>query len=281
MSPPPVEGEAGQPELGVPAPPTESTDAPQPESSSKAFDRLELELQSQDPETRRQAAVELGQLGDKRASILLVHLLREDSDTGVRAGAAMALGVLGGPGAQGALAAVANGDSSEEVRQAARAALVKLGGTSPDEPPPVPAEDRQPIRHEAQARQIRTRAPTPAYATTPEYISGYRMRSAGIMVTAIGGGVGLLGSLLGGLSSLACSNMNEDGWSDERDCTVPNAILIAGGATLVTSLAVGLPVLLVGKKRMQRATQGRTALIPTVGFSISEERKAFSATWRF
>ncbi len=98
----------------------------------REFDGVVLQraVQHPDARVRERAAMTLGRLGDRAATPLLVHLLR-DTDSTVRAEAAFALGELGDPAAVGDLAAlterfeqvVTDGFSVEIVT-----ALAKIGG---------------------------------------------------------------------------------------------------------------------------------------------------------
>ncbi len=266
----------------VPAPPAEGADAPAPEPVERAFERLEQQLQSKEPDQRRLAAVELGHLGDVRAGALLLSVLEKDPAPEVRAGAAVGLGVLKNREARGALDSAAVRDPSAEVRRAARAALVGMGaGQLPTEPPPIPPEDRQPVRHEAEARGGQVGPRTPPYARSQDYRDANKMRNAGIMVSAIGGGVGVLGALLGGMTLGLCTAIAAESFESETDCSVPTGILVAGGVTLMVSLAVGLPLALVGQKKMREISMPRAGIVPQLNLATSGDNGVFSATWRF
>jgi hypothetical protein len=86
-----------------------------------------------DPGQRKQAASELGELGDSDAVPALIRSLLDDKSDEVRAACAEALGQIGDGGARAALRA-ATRDESRRVQRQSQAALEKLdkSGDKPD-----------------------------------------------------------------------------------------------------------------------------------------------------
>jgi len=92
-------------------------------------DQVALEsqrLQSFFSNTRKDAAYQLGRLGDPRAVPSLIHVLKYDSSKDVRIASAIALGEIGGSEAAVALERDAIYDHREEVRKASSVALERL-----------------------------------------------------------------------------------------------------------------------------------------------------------
>ena len=113
--------------LGLPAGPAlwrgEITAA---RAANDRVDSLRRSLRSErDPSQRRQAAAELGELGDSDAVPWLVRSLLDDRSDEVRAACAEALGQIGDAAARFALRA-ATRDESRRVQRQASAALEKL-----------------------------------------------------------------------------------------------------------------------------------------------------------
>lgn len=283
LAPNAASAQPGPPDTGPAAPPGEVGEAPTPEPAEVAFERLEVQLRSDDNGARAQAALELAQLGDPRSGPLLIKILSEDTAPEVRTAAAHALALIRTVDSRRALAAAAGQDSEPEVRDAARAALAAQQPTPPTpvladmpQPPPIPEEDRRPAAAPATARP-------PAYnpANHPEYANTRRLRTAGILVTAIGGGVGLIAGVLGGFATGICSAIAADSWDGHTDCTTPTGVAIAGGATLAISMAVGLPMLVSGQRKLNAIQRGEAGLFPRVQVMANEKYRFISAHWVF
>ena len=94
--------------------------------ANERFSELKTTLRSdRNPGQRRQAAEELGKLGDGAAVGTLVQSLLADRSDAVRAACAEALGQLGDAGARAGLKAAAH-DESGRVQRLATAALARL-----------------------------------------------------------------------------------------------------------------------------------------------------------
>jgi hypothetical protein len=94
--------------------------------ASERFAELKTMLRTdRNPGQRRQAAAELGKLGDGAAVPTLVQSLLADRSDAVRAACAEALGQLGDAGARAGLKAAAR-DESERVQRLASAALSRI-----------------------------------------------------------------------------------------------------------------------------------------------------------
>ena len=271
------------PDTGPAAPPGEVGEAPAPESADVTFERLKLQLRSEDATARIQATLDLGLLGDPRGEPLLIKTLAADTASEVRMAAAQALAPVRTAGSKLALQAAAKEDSAPGVREAALAALA---AQTPNQSPPIPADMAQPppIPEEDRRPAAAPHAPrSPAYNPVdhPEYASTRRLRTAGILVTAIGGGVGLIAGVLGGMATGICSAIAADSWDGSTDCTAPAGVAITGGATFAISLAVGLPMLVSGQRKLNVIQRGEAGLVPQVQVVASDKHRILSARWAF
>ena len=271
----------GPPDTGPAAPPGETGDAPVPESTEVAFERLEIQLRSEDSGARSMAALVLGQLGDPRGAPLLIKVLQQDAAPEVREAAVQALALIKSDISRQALADAANNDADPGVREAAAAALAppKLSEPPPvpredvTSPPPIPEEDRRPTATSS----------NPAYnpENHPDYASARRMRTAGVLVTVIGGGVGLIAGAIGGLATGICNSFSDNSWDGSSDCSTPTGIAVAGGLTFAVSLAVGIPLIASGQRKLNAIQLGPTALVPQVQVVLNDKTRLISAGWRF
>jgi hypothetical protein len=144
--PPPVVVAAPPPVVAAP-PGNGMVAAPGAAAQPSPLDPVALEaqrLQSHHSSSRRDAAVALGRLGDRRAVPPLVHVLKYDSSKDVKVASATALGQLGGPEAEVVLERCIIYEKKQEVRDAAAAALHRLReqkgvvpGSSQGSSPPV------------------------------------------------------------------------------------------------------------------------------------------------
>jgi HEAT repeat protein len=117
-------------------------------------------LQSFHSNTRKDAAYELGRLGDPRAVPSLINVLKHDSSKDVRVASAISLGEIGGSDSAVALERCAIYDHKDEVRKAATNALERLNARVKSAPPfasqaapstaaPVPPATSTPFRDSA------------------------------------------------------------------------------------------------------------------------------------
>jgi hypothetical protein len=123
QSPPPV----------VAAPPVAGISGPAPGqppgAQASPLDPVALaaqRLQSHHASSRKDAALELGRLGDPRAVPALVHVLKYDSSKDVKCAAATALGNIGGSDAEVVLERCIIYEKKQEVRDVAAVALRRL-----------------------------------------------------------------------------------------------------------------------------------------------------------
>jgi hypothetical protein len=255
-----------EPEGGSPAPPPPPRAAPAPSD----IDRQLVELSNPDPARRHSAAVQLGQLGDRRAIPALVQALQTDSSEAVRAAAAFSLGTLGAREAAPNLSAAADHDPAPEVRTAAATALQQVGGAPPPGvvPPPLPG--------------------TSALESDPAYVSGRRMRTAGIIVTSVGGGIGftLMAVFLISYSSCDSSPYSYPyyGYTSSSDCAARKNAAIGFGVLGGVSVAVGLPLIIAGiikAKNAEARLAGRAAFLPRLNLALGREWNGMTATWAF
>ena len=82
--------------------------------------------------------------------------------------------------------------------------------------------------------------------TNPEYRDARDRRLAGILVSTIGPGVGLIVGLIGALAWGLC-----DGFERDAVCRTERFVAIGGFATAGLSLAVGIPLIVTGHMRMK------------------------------
>jgi len=256
-------------------------DAPVPEKAEVAFERLAVQIKSEDDDTRAQAALELGQLGDARGAPLLIRALGSDPEPAVRRAAVHALALIPSAAGQIALEKAARGDADPGVKHAAAGVLEGMPGTEPapsgvdpGQPPPLTATDRLPNPAKIHKQ--------PAYVPQnhPEYEANRRLRNGGILTTAIGGGAGMLVGLFGGLLTAVCHGISND-MGGSSDCDVPEGIAIAGGITFGAALTAGLPMIIVGQQNLKAINQGPGNLVSRIRLVVSDEYALISTGWRF
>lgn len=269
---------AQQPGPGDPAPPpaTDIEDdhaqpVPDPEPETVTFEQLQARLQRGGTQQRRTAAIELGLLGDPRAAPLLVSALRNDRAAAVRAAAAQALGTLRAPQGIGPLRRAASGDSDTSVQTAARTALTRMGQTV--KPPTV--------HHNVRPRQGRLPWVDTSYKRTAAYRSGERLRISGILITAVGGGLGLLVGVLTTAAHAKCQDEYAQDFPDQYKvhCTTNRDAAIVGFSLAGASLGAGVPLWVVGASRMEaaRRRQMKAAMVPQVRLALDR----FTLRWQF
>ena len=267
---------AQQPGPAEPPPPTdiEDVDAPAPapapdqEPEAVTFEQLRARLATGDTGQRKSAAIDLGLLGDRRAVHLLISALRGDRAALVRAAAARALGTLRARKGVAPLRRAASADPDPRVQTSARTALTGMGRS-------VRAPRAQPPPRKARPR--RGTAHSPARAA---YQSGRRLRLSGIVILAVGGGLGLLVGALTAAAHGQCMDEYPAAFPDEHKVHCTNSLhaAIVGFSLAGASLGAGVPMWLVGARRMAASRQQKkTALVPGVG--LSTDRVVLR--WRF
>lgn len=121
----------------------------------------------------------------------------------------------------------------------------------------------------------------------PDYRAAARQRRTGVIVTAVGVG--------GGGAVLAASGIAAWLWAMgglcDHDCslshiniTAVKAVAIAGGALVVTGLAVGLPLLVLGKSKMEGIKHRLLSLsgaIPVPALSVAPGQALVGGQWLF
>ena len=232
--------------------------------AGSSFEELSGQLKSSSSAKKRQAAaVWLGQMGDRRAVSPLIRALERDQDADVRAAATRSLGVMQARGAITALQRAARNDPFKIVRAAANRALSQVGDV-----PALAGDDAGGKKQ---------------YAADPERNPAYRSarsrKIAGILVTAVGGGVGLLVGVLGLASFADCK---DNPYRYASNCGGPIATSIVGGALLGASAAVGIPLWLGGKRDMEAIEKGgAAALLPQVNVALSASQGHVTFRWQF
>lgn len=273
-----VSAQQGPPDVGPPAPPGEVGTAPAPARPEVAFEGLAVQIRSEDDGTRAQAALELGQLGDARGMPLLIQALGTDPEPEVRRAAVHALTLLPSAAGRQALEKAARSDTDPGVQHAAAGVLAgtpmeeppPVPSGEPGEPPPIPEEDRRPG------------ATRPAFnpENHPDYEANRRLRLAGILTLAIGGGAGIVAGLFGGLLTGVCNGLSSS-FGSSNDCAVPEGIAIAGGITFGVALTAGLPMLIVGHRNLNEINQGQANLFPRINLAITDKYGLISTGWHF
>ncbi len=122
-------------------------------------------LKSYHANSRRDAALTLGRLGDARAVRPLVERLEKDFDKDVRVASAWALGEIGAPGAALALEKAQLYDRKQEVRDVATVAYKKLG--RPRAAQPAPAANPEPMNLPSGEPPLDLTTPPPSQAVPP------------------------------------------------------------------------------------------------------------------
>lgn len=245
--------------------PMDIDDAPEPEPEAVTFGQLRDQLGAASARERQVAAMQLGQLGDRRAVPLLVRVLRTDRSAAVRAAAARSLGFLKARKQASALRMVARADRAPVVRAAARAALTGMGLSLQ---PPAPG--RSPLLGRRDT----------SYQRTSAYRTAQTMRLSGILITSVGGGLGLLVGVVGAGAYSRCMDEYPPGFPAEYQvhCTMNRNGAIVGFVVAGASLAAGIPLWVLGSRRMQAArTQHRTAMLPRVQLGA----RRVSLRWQF
>ena len=253
---------AQQPEPTEPPPatdiddgPTEApTPVPTPEPEAVTFEQLRARLASGDVGQRKSAAIDLGLLGDRRAVPLLTVALRDDRAALVRAAAARALGTLRARAGVKSLRRAATKDPDPRVQTSARTALTGMGLAVRAPRPPGKARP-----------QKSARSPTRA-----AYQSGKRLRMSGIVILAVGGGLGLLVGVLTTAAHARCMDEYPASFPDDHKVHCANNLhaAIVGFSLAGASLGAGVPMWVVGARRMAAARpQKRATLLPRVGLT--------------
>jgi len=104
--------------------------------------------------------------------------------------------------------------------------------------------------------------------TSSDYRSARRSRTAGILLSTIGGSLGMLLAIGG---AVVCN--------DESPCSSEDKAMAYGGLIGgVLALGIGIPVAVSGQRRMREL---RAAYLPQVGFAVGPRSGRFHAAWRF
>ena len=237
------------------------------------YEGLRKGMQSNNVDRRQWTANQLGRLGDRQAVGLLLRVLQQDASPAVRVAAARSLGLLGDDRALSALQRAARYDPVPAVRNAAGTAAASLGGA--------------PMRGAAfssrlnQGEGLSQPDSLPRYIQDPQYRAGKRLRLAGALVTAIPGGLGLL---LGIFGSIAMNDCDNDTISSEISggCQSEQAAAVSGFVLLGASMAVGVPLLVMGQGRMNKAQEKvLSGWRPEVDLALGTRRAVVGARWRF
>jgi hypothetical protein len=231
------------------------------------------QLRAPDPVMRQTAANQLGQLGDPRATPALISALNGDGEARVRAAAAYALGAMRAASAGQYLSRAAQQDPSPEVRDAASYALSQLsvGAQPPSGPggrPRVAMTGKQLHRY--------------LQETNEEYVSAKGRRTGGIVLTAVGGGLGLLIGAVAGMVYGICEDINT--WDTDDDCISARNWMIGGFVGLGVSLAVGIPLIVSGSNRMTEIRHEYIhGTVPRVSLQLDGRRGGgrLGLTWTF
>src|SRR5689334_17649206 len=109
---------------------------PPPDQVALECQRLQALLSG----TRKEAAYNLGRMGDPRAVPSLIHVLKYDNFKDVRVASAIALGEIGGSDAAVALERSSIYDHRDDVRKAATTALDRLNTKAQAEAARVPQQ---------------------------------------------------------------------------------------------------------------------------------------------
>jgi len=236
------------------------------------YEGLRKGMQSNDVARRQWTANQLGRLGDRQAVGLLLRVLQEDASPAVRVAAANSLGLLRDDRALRALQRAARYDPVPAVRSAAGTAAASLGGA------PMRgaafSSGGAPMRG---AEGLSQPDSLPRYIQDPQYRAGKRLRLAGALVTAIPGGLGLLLGIFGSIAMNDCGNDALSGGCDSEQ-----AAAVSGFVLLGASVAVGVPLLVMGQGRMNKAQEKYlSSWRPEVDLALGARRAVVGARWRF
>ena len=121
-----------------------------------------------------------------------------------------------------------------------------------------------------------------AYKRTSAYRTGERLRMSGILITAVGGGLGLLVGVLTVAAHVKCQDEYPADFPDQHKvhCTTNRDAAIVGFAIAGASLGAGVPMWLVGASKMEAARRSfkkKSALVPQVGLG----RDRVTLRWQF
>jgi hypothetical protein len=117
-----------------------------------------------------------------------------------------------------------------------------------------------------------------------EYVSARRLRTAGIVVASVGGGLGAGIALSTVLLAAVGAGMSEglgghDSFSDAYKIGWVRGLAIVGGITAAISLAVGLPMAVSGSRRVSAARRRLIDLEPAV--DVLSGGAVVGARWTF
>lgn len=117
----------------------------------------------------------------------------------------------------------------------------------------------------------------PSVRLDPDYRSGRRERTAGIIITAAGGSAGL------GMVALAVSFYRSSHGGSEQPLAARIGWGVLSGTVLISSLAVGLSMWASGQQRMDHAAKQYSSHrgMPSVDVAAGPNGGAVRASWRF
>ena len=255
-----------------------STDPAQPPASPME------QLRSPVDTDRYNAALALGKAGDKSATLVLMELLTSDKNASVRGAAAWSLGVLAAKVAIPNLRHAAERDASAKVRMAASKALLSMGVA-----PERRVQQTQVVLQTPQYQQYQQYQPAvdplQAYYDDAEYLSGRRMRAAGMVLFIVGG---TLGPIFSGIFLSSYVNAEKKKSSCTSSSYYSSCTSSSGGSPASLALGVagwfaGIPLWAAGQHKVNTAWNRfeSASLMPEVNLAISAEYNGLNLNWRF
>jgi len=114
----------------------------------------------------------------------------------------------------------------------------------------------------------------------PGYQAARSRRNLGIVLTSVGGAVGII-TMVAAWASYMSRDIGNMFSSRENSYTGEKVAAIAGAGLLVTSLAVGIPTIVSGSREMRLIRNQRLSLVPLPSVSLGPRQAAFGAVWSF
>jgi hypothetical protein len=114
----------------------------------------------------------------------------------------------------------------------------------------------------------------------PQYRAARARRTGGIVLTAVGSGVGVI-ALAAAWASYASRDIENLFSTHQNDYTGEKVVAIAGASLIVVSLAVGIPTIVSGSREMRFIRAQYLSRIPMPAISVGPQRASFGAVWRF
>jgi hypothetical protein len=118
--------------------------------------------------------------------------------------------------------------------------------------------------------------PKYSYESSPEYLSAIRGRTAGLLVATIGGGAGLVTATMGLSLSGHCGGFRI--WPCSQHWKTVSAV---GFSVMAVSLAVGIPLLVDGAKRVNRIRKKYANHLPEVSIALEQRGGGARLQWSF